>query len=66
MSNSVEDKQKQTGSEPAAGRTSAADRPDAAGQTVETQITEKEHGGSKGPEPTRHGDWEHNGRCTDF
>lgn len=26
----------------------------------------KEIGGSKGPEPTRYGDWESNGRCTDF
>ncbi len=25
-----------------------------------------EIGGFKGPEPTRYGDWEHNGRCTDF
>lgn len=25
-----------------------------------------EHGGSKGPEPTRYGDWERNGRCYDF
>ena len=25
-----------------------------------------EHGGPKGPEPTRYGDWEKNGRCTDF
>ena len=25
-----------------------------------------EIGGYKGPEPTRYGDWEHNGRCTDF
>ena len=25
-----------------------------------------ERGGSKGPEPTRFGDWENNGRCTDF
>ena len=22
--------------------------------------------GPKGPEPTRYGDWEQNGRCTDF
>ena len=22
--------------------------------------------GPKGPEPTRYGDWEKNGRCTDF
>jgi len=27
---------------------------------------QKEHGGSKGPEPTRFGDWEKGGRCTDF
>ena len=26
----------------------------------------KEEGGPKGPEPTRYGDWEKNGRCTDF
>ena len=25
-----------------------------------------ERGGPKGPEPTRFGDWENNGRCTDF
>jgi hypothetical protein len=25
-----------------------------------------EIGGQKGPEPTRFGDWEKNGRCTDF
>ncbi len=26
----------------------------------------KEVGGAKGPEPTRYGDWQHKGRCTDF
>ncbi|MEJ0048080.1 MAG: succinate dehydrogenase assembly factor 4 [Rhodospirillales bacterium] len=26
----------------------------------------KEIGGPKGPEPTRYGDWEYKGRCTDF
>tara|TARA_R100001015_G_C4594742_1_gene150000 strand:- start:768 stop:974 length:207 start_codon:yes stop_codon:yes gene_type:complete len=26
----------------------------------------KEIGGTKGPEPTRFGDWEHKGRCYDF
>ena len=26
----------------------------------------KETGGPKGPEPTRFGDWERNGRCIDF
>ena len=25
-----------------------------------------ERGGSPGPEPTRYGDWERGGRCTDF
>lgn len=25
-----------------------------------------ETGGPKGPEPTRYGDWERNGRCIDF
>ena len=25
-----------------------------------------EIGGPKGPEPTRYGDWEQKGRCTDF
>ncbi|MBM3484512.1 MAG: DUF1674 domain-containing protein [Alphaproteobacteria bacterium] len=25
-----------------------------------------ETGGPKGPEPTRFGDWERNGRCVDF
>ena len=26
----------------------------------------EEVGGPKGPEPTRYGDWEQKGRCTDF
>ena len=25
-----------------------------------------EHGGPKGPEPTRYGDWEIGGKCVDF
>lgn len=25
-----------------------------------------EIGGVEGPEPTRYGDWQHKGRCTDF
>ena len=28
--------------------------------------TTKEHGGQKGPDPTRFGDWEKAGRCIDF
>lgn len=27
---------------------------------------EGEVGGPKGPEPTRYGDWENKGRCSDF
>jgi hypothetical protein len=30
------------------------------------QPTVPEFGGPKGPEPTRYGDWEKGGRCTDF
>ena len=26
----------------------------------------RESGGREGPDPTRFGDWEHNGRCIDF
>ena len=35
--------------------------------TVETPPQKPvEVGGPKGPEPTRYGDWEKAGRCTDF
>jgi hypothetical protein len=42
-----------------------------AGQPGDAQVTErpvlpKEIGGRDGPEPTRYGDWEKNGRCIDF
>lgn len=30
------------------------------------QLKPEETGGPKGPEPTRYGDWEKNGRCIDF
>ena len=39
----------------------AADEGKHAGSPAEIEI-----GGSKGLEPTRFGDWEKNGRCTDF
>jgi hypothetical protein len=37
-------------------------------EAVENQTPAKprEIGGPKGPEPTRYGDWEVGGRCTDF
>ncbi len=31
-----------------------------------TPALPEEIGGPKGPEPTRYGDWEQKGRCTDF
>jgi hypothetical protein len=34
--------------------------------TVEKPTLPKEIGGRDGPEPTRYGDWEKNGRCIDF
>ncbi len=33
---------------------------------VEKPARPREIGGPKGPEPTRYGDWEVGGRCTDF
>lgn len=36
-------------------------------KTVNGQSTRpREVGGPKGPEPTRYGDWEKGGRCSDF
>ncbi len=37
-------------------------------QSEKTATDDKviEIGGAKGPEPTRYGDWEKNGRCIDF
>jgi hypothetical protein len=43
---------------PASGVTADVARPDVA---MPTEI-----GGRDGPEPTRYGDWEKNGRCIDF
>lgn len=43
-------------------------RSDAQGRAAKKPPTApaKEIGGPDGPEPTRYGDWERNGRCTDF
>ncbi|MDH3413181.1 MAG: DUF1674 domain-containing protein [Gammaproteobacteria bacterium] len=40
--------------------------PEGALKEPEGKTRPKEIGGPKGPEPTRYGDWERNGRCTDF
>ncbi len=39
--------------------------PDAPQKKIPPKLP-REIGGVKGPEPTRYGDWEHKGRCTDF
>ncbi len=45
----------------------AADtQPDRREQDRADAPSPKEIGGPKGPEPTRYGDWERNGRCYDF
>lgn len=33
---------------------------------TKNQATPPERGGRIGPDPTRYGDWEKNGRCIDF
>jgi hypothetical protein len=48
---------------PAAGATDV--RPVAEVPTPDA-VPVPEIGGPKGPEPTRFGDWERNGRCVDF
>lgn len=39
---------------------------EAAENTQSPDDRPKEIGGRKGPDPTRYGDWEKNGRCIDF
>ncbi|HKW53365.1 MAG TPA: DUF1674 domain-containing protein [Stellaceae bacterium] len=47
--------------EPAAATEAAREKP----QPSKT-VPAREIGGPKGLEPTRYGDWESNGRCSDF
>lgn len=35
-------------------------------KSLELNEQAEEFGGQDGPEPTRYGDWEKGGRCTDF
>lgn len=49
-----------------AKNTPAPPAPASTEATVETTPAESEIGGPKGPEPTRFGDWERAGRCSDF
>jgi hypothetical protein len=43
-----------------------ADVPKVPPQTPKAPEKPREIGGPKGPEPTRYGDWEVGGRCSDF
>ena len=44
----------------------AAERRKAKEEVVLAPILETEHGGPRGPEPTRYGDWEKKGLAVDF
>jgi hypothetical protein len=43
-----------------------AERPQTSERKRPAEPAVPEVGGPKGPEPTRYGDWEKGGRCTDF
>jgi hypothetical protein len=51
-----------TGKKPAAADEAPPPAPEGGKPPAESH----EIGGPKGPEPTRYGDWEVGGRCTDF
>jgi hypothetical protein len=50
----------------AAGPEASAASPETTPSTVVAPQKPGEIGGPRGPEPTRYGDWESKGRCTDF
>ncbi|MEX0373783.1 DUF1674 domain-containing protein [Spiribacter pallidus] len=63
------------GQAPGAGATASSDEgagdhrdehPSAGVDWQKPETWPREVGGNGGPEPTRYGDWESNGRCTDF
>ena len=51
---------------PATAETVAPDHPQPMAKPKPTDSTNLEVGGPEGPDPTRYGDWERNGRCIDF
>lgn len=56
----------QTPSLPAQGDASTPDPHAPTAAAKQEVVAAKEIGGRDGPEPTRYGDWEKNGRCIDF
>jgi hypothetical protein len=51
---------------PSTDQTTVANTADAPSSPDATKLSPTELHGPKGPEPTRYGDWEQKGRCTDF
>jgi hypothetical protein len=51
---------------PSATAAGAMNGTDAPGASPPPKSVPREIGGPAGPEPTRFGDWERNGRCIDF
>ena len=61
------DKKKPATDQTAAANTAdAPPSPDSLPSPDTTKLSPTELHGPKGPEPTRYGDWEQKGRCTDF
>ena len=61
------DKKKPSTDQTAGAGTAAAPLPAAASLSPDaTKLSPTELHGPKGLEPTRYGDWEQKGRCTDF
>jgi hypothetical protein len=60
----MKDTQEQPSATPPQAATQEPASPQAPGSPGTTMP--KEIGGPAGPEPTRYGDWEQKGRCTDF
>jgi len=48
------------------GETIPTPEPEATEQPAPDDSRKQEIGGREGPDPTRYGDWEKNGRCIDF
>ncbi len=48
------------------GETAPAPEPTGPANPEQDLPRQKEYGGREGPDPTRYGDWEKNGRCIDF
>lgn len=58
---------KSSHSKPTSEPSAQSDKPSAPQASISPKSQKNvEFGGPKGPEPTRYGDWEKAGRCSDF